>query len=181
MRHRKKIGPSKRVAKEVLDGILGNVARRQHLGIVVESGVAFAEFADKAWWDRVKITLKPRTAERWRGIVDNHLKPFFKGSLRAITSANIEGYMAQRLEAGANPQTANRELGVLKHMLRRAALWEYLGDNPAAAVKALKEPAGRTRFLTLRNRPPISCLRRIPLALPETLCLSRSQLRHASW
>jgi hypothetical protein len=32
VRHRKAIGPNKRVAKEVLDGILGNVARRQYLG-----------------------------------------------------------------------------------------------------------------------------------------------------
>lgn len=39
LRHRKKIGPDRRVAKEVLDGILGNVARRQHLGIIEESPI----------------------------------------------------------------------------------------------------------------------------------------------
>jgi hypothetical protein len=37
VRHRKKIGPSKRVAKEILDDTLGRVARRQHLGIIEES------------------------------------------------------------------------------------------------------------------------------------------------
>jgi hypothetical protein len=36
VRHRKKVAPDKRIAKEVLDGILGNVARRQHLGVRTE-------------------------------------------------------------------------------------------------------------------------------------------------
>ena len=48
------------VAKEVFDGILGNVARRQHLGIIDESAMSFAEFA-KEWKRRVEPTLKPRS------------------------------------------------------------------------------------------------------------------------
>jgi hypothetical protein len=50
MRRRKKIGPSKRVAQEVLDGILGNIARRQHLGVIEDSPISFADFAD-IWRD----------------------------------------------------------------------------------------------------------------------------------
>jgi hypothetical protein len=46
VRRRKKIGPSKRVAKEVLDGMLGRVARREYLGVIDDSPIAFAEFAN---------------------------------------------------------------------------------------------------------------------------------------
>jgi integrase len=167
VRRRKKIGPSKRVAREVLDGILGNVARRQHLGIVEESAISFADFA-KEWKRRVAPTLKPRSQERWFGIVEKHLKSAFSGTLRAITQSDAEAYMMRRLAEtkpdkartvngkeskgkrrvrGATPATVNRELTVVKHMLKRAVEWGYLGESRVAKVKQLKESPGRTRFL----------------------------------
>lgn len=63
VRRRKMIGPNKRVAKEVLDGILGNVARRLHLGVAEDSPISFADFA-KLWQERVSPTLKPRSQEQ---------------------------------------------------------------------------------------------------------------------
>jgi integrase len=152
----------------VLDGILGNVARRQHLGIIDESAISFEDFADE-WKSRVTPTLRPRSRERWFGIVEKHLKPAFPGTLRAVTHSDIEAYIAHRLKAPAdseqaaqgeseskprkrrprpaNPSTVNREVTVLKHMLRRAVEWGYLSENRAVKVKQLKESPGRTRFL----------------------------------
>src|SRR5277367_5594216 len=95
IRRRRKIGPSKRVAKEVLDGLLGNVARRVHLGVIEDSAVSFAEFA-KIWRERVTPTLKPRSRERWFGILDKYLVPAFPGTLRAITTTDAEAYLRQR-------------------------------------------------------------------------------------
>jgi integrase len=40
---------------------------------------------------------------------------------------------------------------VLKHMLKRAVLWEYLTLNPVANIKAQREPDGRTRYLSLEE------------------------------
>jgi integrase len=158
VRHRKKVGPNKRVAKEVLDGILGNVARRQHLGVIEDSAISFADFAE-VWWKRVAHTLKPRSQERWRGILDGHLKPSFPGALRAISAGGAAAYVARRVEHGAQPSTVNREMTVLKHMMRRAVEWEYVSSNPfldsqgrpLAGLKALREPSGRTRFLSLEE------------------------------
>jgi len=150
VRRRNKIGPSKRVAREVLDGLLGNVARRQHLGIIDDSAISFADFA-KVWWGRVAPSLKPNTQVRWKGIREKHLEPAFPGSLRGITAAAAEGYIAKRLEAGATPSTVNREMAVLKHVLKRAVLWEYLTLNPLSNLKAQKEPDGRTRYLSLEE------------------------------
>ncbi len=144
------IGPSKRVAKEVLDGILGSVARRQHLGVIQDSAISFADFTD-TWQERVAPALKPRSRERWFGIVEKHLKAAFPGALRAITAGSVESYIARRLDQGAQPATINREVTVIKHILRRAVVWEYLSANPAAGIKALKEPSGRTRFLNLEE------------------------------
>lgn len=157
-RRRKKIGPSKRIAREVLDGLLGQVARRQHLGVIEDSAISFADFA-KVWCERALSPLKPRTQERWRGIVDGHLKAAFPGALRGITAALAEAYVAKRIEQGGQPSTINREMTVLKHMMRRAVEWEYLSRNafldaqgrPLAGLRALREPSGRTRFLSVEE------------------------------
>ncbi len=151
IRHRKKVAPHKRVAQEILDGILGNVARRLHLGIIEESPISFAEFANKVWWERIKHTLKPRTRERWEGIIEQHLKPAFPGALRAITKAQAESYIGKRIESGAAASTVNREMTVLKHILSRSALWEYLSVNQLSGLKPLREPSGRTRFLSVEE------------------------------
>jgi integrase len=155
-RHRKLIGPSKRIAEEVLHDVLGKIARRQHLGVIEDSKISFAEFAD-VWWKRIAHTLKPRTQERWSGIVAKHLKPAFPGSLRAVNQSDAERYIGRRIEQKAAPATVNREMTVLKHIIHRAVGWEYLSRNPfrdaqgetVQGLRPLREPSGRTRFLSL--------------------------------
>ncbi len=155
IRRRRKVGPTKRVAREILDGILGNVARRQHLGVIEDSPISLSDFA-QVWWTRIAHTLKPRTRERWLGITGKHLKPTFSGALRSLTAADAEAYVARRIQQGAKPSTVNREMTVLKHMLRRAVTWEYLSRNPfldaqgeaVQGLKPLREPPGRGRFLS---------------------------------
>ena len=81
VRRRRKIGPNKRVAKEVLDGMLGSVARREHLGVIDDSPITFADFSN-IWFERIAHTLKPTSQERFRGALEKHLKPAFPGQLR---------------------------------------------------------------------------------------------------
>ena len=45
IRHRKKVGTDKRIAREVLDDILGRVARRLHLGVIEDSKISFGDFS----------------------------------------------------------------------------------------------------------------------------------------
>jgi len=110
VRHRKKIG-AKRIAKEVLNGILGNVARRQHLGIIEESPILFAAFAKE--WPRFQS--RGNSALAFSGTISN---------LRSINRAAVEGYVAERLAGGPNRQTVDRELSVLRHIVKRALRWD---------------------------------------------------------
>ena len=146
IRHRKKVGNDKRIAKEVLNDILGKVARRVHLGVVEESKISFADFT-KIWMDRVFPTLSPQTVKRWEGIIEDHLKPAFPGLLRSILPSQVEAYRTKRLEAGRTPSTLNIEITVLKHLFTRAVVWEYITNNLMKGVKKMKEPPGRTRWL----------------------------------
>jgi integrase len=158
IRRRQKIGPVKRVAQEVLNDVLAKVTRQERLGVVTESSIPFAEFA-KEWLSSLRSDLKPRTIERRRGIVTGHLVPYFRGALKAIKSDSAEAYIAQRVAAGAAPSTVNREMTVLKQLMRRAVSRRYLARNPfrddqgtlADSLRPLKEPPGRTRYLALEE------------------------------
>jgi integrase len=151
-RRRTKVGPNKRIAEEALNATLTKIARQEWVGVIEESKIGFSDFT-KIWSDRILPTLRPKTAARWSGIVKNHLKPFFTGALRAIELGAIEKYTAARLEAGATPASTNREIGVLRHLLKRACVWKdendapYLKHYPLEEWKPLQEPSGRTRFL----------------------------------
>jgi integrase len=80
-----------------------------------------------------------------------NLKQAFPGALRAIARAQAESHVSQRIQQGAAASTVNREMTVLKHMLSRAFRWEHLGANRVDGLKPLREPSGRTRFLSLEE------------------------------
>ena len=147
IRHRKKVGTDKRIAREVLDDILGRVARRLHLGVIEDSKISFGDFS-RIWQERVFPTLAENTKKRWKVVLDTHLKKAFSGALRTITLDQVEAYQRQRLEADVSTYTVNKEVMVLKHILNKAVTWEYLAANPIKGVKKFKEPPGRTRYLT---------------------------------
>ena len=158
IRRRQKIGPVKRVAQEVLNNVLSKVTREEKLGVVTESTMTFAAYA-KEWLATLRPDLKPRTVERWRGIVEQHLVPHFKCALKTINAEGAERYMAARVHAGAAPSTINREMTVLKQMMRRAVSKKYLTTNRfrdaqgtlTDSLRPLKEPPGRTRYLSLEE------------------------------
>jgi site-specific recombinase XerD len=136
----------KRVATETLNDKLTKVAKREHLGVLDDTGMPFAEFAD-LWLKRVSPTLRSRTHAYWNDIVEKHLKPEFTGPLRSLTLASVEAYAARRVDGSAAPATVNNALTVLRHLMRRAVAWEYLGRNPLEKLQLLRELPGRTRFL----------------------------------
>jgi integrase len=68
-------------------------------------------------------------------------------TLRQISAFDIERHKRTRTEQGARVQ-ANREVSVLKNLINKAKAWGlFEGENPACAVKLLKEPKRRLRFL----------------------------------
>ena len=73
--------------------------------------------------------------------------------MRSVGVPQVQGAK----EIAPAPSTINREVTVLKHMVRSAVAWEYLSRNPFLdsrggllyGLKALRGPGGRTRFLSL--------------------------------
>ncbi|TKJ43714.1 hypothetical protein CEE36_03235 [candidate division TA06 bacterium B3_TA06] len=64
----------------------------------------------------------------------------------------IERYKEVWIE-NVKSASVNRELALLRHMLRKAIDWDYLRkENPASRVKQFKEPSGRVRYLSFEER-----------------------------
>ena len=148
-RKRKKIGPSKKLALQVLKDVQTKIAKSEYLGIYEEKKIRFNIYAEQ-YLNYSKVNKAPSTYERHDKNNIAHLKSFFNDMyIFEITPQLIEKYKAIRLEKVA-PATVNRELANLKHMFTKAIEWEYVKTNPVKKVKSLKEPPGRLRYL----KPP---------------------------
>jgi len=90
--------------------------------------------------------LKSRRRDR---ISANHFLNYFKKKvLLSISPAEVEDYIAERRKAGISNSTINRELACLSRMFTLAIKWGEARKNPVSDVDFLKEPPGRTRFLS---------------------------------
>jgi integrase len=93
-----------------------------------------------------KARLTPRAYVREEGIVEKHLSGFFSGRIAAFRRVDIQRYVTKR-GAEVSAHSVQKELNVLKHLLRLAVEWELIPVNPAQGVKSPKVPAGRVRYL----------------------------------
>jgi integrase len=151
-RRRKKIGTSKKFAKNVLCKIRGEMAEGKFLDVVKKERIKFEDFALQYLNDHSKQRKKSWITDSYH---INDLIEFFKGKLLfEITALDIERFIKERLQKTIGetkktitPSTVNRQLGTLRGMLNKAVVWGKLKSNPMKSVQFLKEPTGRTRFL----------------------------------
>ncbi len=143
-RKREKIGPSKKLAENVLSKRKVEIAEGKFLDIVKKEKIKFEDFAK----EYLNVHSKPNK-KSWK--MDSYhleeLKKHFKGKyLYAITANDIERFKVKRLEK-VSPSTVNRQLGILRGMFNKAIVWGKLHESPMKSVRLLKEPKGRLRFL----------------------------------
>lgn len=108
----------------------------------------FRDLAEKYLLEwTVKKTL--RSQERDKGIFKIHLIPIFGNMLIAdIGPKHISHYKQKRKEKGANSDTINKELGLMKASFNVAIReWEWINSNPVSKVRMEKTGQGRVRFL----------------------------------
>lgn len=120
--------------------------RTRTLGFAPPGHETFAAAAD-LYLTFQKQQIGAANYERERGIVEDHLKPFFAGKLADVRRATVSRYVTVRC-AEASGATVLKELNVLKYLFRLSVeQWEYIPVNPAQGVKPPKPAAGRLRYL----------------------------------
>ncbi len=149
-RRREKIGPSKKLAKEVLQKRKVQIAENRFLDVKKNQKIRFEDFAQ----DFIVSYSKPNKRSWWRdaGIV-KLLSGFYGGKyLHEIDVKSIEEYKTLRAKV-VKPATVNKELACLKCMLNRAVDWGKLDLNPASRVKLMRENNKRLRYLEKEEIP----------------------------
>lgn len=144
-RHRKSWGPiSKTMAKEK-EGLWRADIRK---GIIKKSRkIRFETLAEK-YEKFAELNKKPSTARRNKSSL-NMLRPHFKGKLiGSINSWMAEKYKSDRIKGGSKPATVNRDIDVLRNMMKKAVEWGCLYVNPLVGVKHLKENNEKMWVLT---------------------------------
>src|SRR5205085_7438741 len=145
-RHRRKTdAQSTEQARKALSGELVKVEQAKVVGFTPPGEETFAAVAQK-FLTYQKARLTPRAYEREQGIIEVHLIPFFACKLSAIRRVDIQRYVTKR-SGIVSAHSVQKELNVIKHLLRLAVEWEIIPYHPAQGIKSPKVPAGRVRYL----------------------------------
>lgn len=155
VRKRERVGFSKRAAQEALESRSTDIRREKFDGIFPEPSYTLAEIRDQ-YLKFSETTKSPGTYERDQGIIDRLLIPFFgPTSLHQITPHQVEDYRSRRAADGIAPATINKEVQLLKHIVKKAVEWGKIRTNQIANIKPLKTPPGRVCYLRLEQIPKL--------------------------
>jgi integrase len=148
-RRRKAIGPYKEMAEFALKDIEVRIAKKR-AGLPVYKKLT--EWHEE-FNDYIKAHLKPRSAERYREVIDSFVS-FLAGAypkvayLQDITPDKIDRYKLIRLEKIVKT-TVNHELTILRRFFNLAIDRDYIPNNPANKVDFLRiTDRRRPRFLS---------------------------------
>jgi len=144
-RYKRRIGPNKKLAEQVLMDIEVKKAKGDYLGIHEAKKILFSDCLSE-YLEWAQVNKAPNTYVMNRYYADR-LREAFTGYLSTLTAKQVENYKVKR-RASVGSATVNRELALIKHMCTKAMEWGYLKANPLRSVKLLKEPPGRLRYLT---------------------------------
>lgn len=93
------------------------------------------------WLADVATTIKPRTLDYYRSVVDTHLAPRMGGhTLAGLRAAHIADYRKAALADGAAPRSVSHHLAVLRAALAQAERWGLVQRNEAKLVKGPRIP-----------------------------------------
>jgi len=147
-RIRETIGPNKQLAQTVLRKREVQVAENRFLDVRRFPKIRFEDMSRE--YLEVHSKTNKRSYVRDVAIV-KHLDEFFAGkNLDEISPADVEKYKRHRL-AKVSKSTVNRELACFKHIFKKANEWGKTDRDPTRAVRLLKTPPPRIRYLEVEE------------------------------
>jgi integrase len=149
------------------------------------SRMSVGEFLDQ-WLGQTAGGLTARTRERYRSIIDRHLKPALgRIALAKLTPLHLQAYYTEALKNGRtdgtgalSPATVLKHHHILHRALRQAVRWQLIARNPADAVEPPR--ALRTEMRALDSAQTAALLAAAAdtrLAMPILLAVSSGMRR----
>jgi integrase len=147
---RKSRGFTREMAKDALRARLGEIAQGRFNLEKARKAHPFEELVDRY----LKHAESYKASFKREKYAIEGLRDYFGTAthLSNITTWTVEKWKRTRAKQ-VQPSTVNRELTILKHMLKMAVRWELTSVNPAAAVSPFPIQEGRIRFLSEDELP----------------------------
>ena len=108
-----------------------------------------SEYLQQWLQDYVAVSVRPRTAEGYRGIVGHLEEGLGKVNLSKLNARQIQRYYSSMLEKGYSAQTVHHHHRVLSQGLSQAVEWDMLSQNVATRVTPPKRKKPELKFLTV--------------------------------
>ncbi len=142
----KAVSPRKKDAEKYLD----TVQAQLHAGLYREiEDITFGAFAKRWLADYAAVNVKASTLATYTSRVNGpYRRAFGAKKLSAITTGDVQRYLAEQSGAGLSPATLRAHLVLLRKMFSDAELWGHLSRNPATGIKAPRVPHVEMDFLT---------------------------------
>ena len=112
------------------------------------AGPTVAQFLEN-WLSSVKSSLRIRSFERYKSIVEKHLTPDLgRMKLDRLTPAHIQAMLDAKLASGLAPRTVQAMRIVLAAALKQGMRWQMVAWNVAGLVDGPKVPYREMRVLS---------------------------------
>ena len=137
-RKKKRVGPTKadkRRAEAIAEKVNASIALGQYRPAVREKRPLPCDQHLRNWIETYGPTMKATSETSARGLISNHLIPFFQSKdLREITEADLLQFAKERVEAGLSPKTIKNALSVLRRVFNLAHREGLVSRNPASGI-----------------------------------------------
>lgn len=143
-RKRTKLAPISMAEREVKK-IAAEFLRPLNQGLVtVGSAIAFGEYVDTVYTTTLLPLMAKATQGRYRGIVENYLKPAFgKSSLRDMTPLTLQRYFTGMVNSNLSYESKDKIRDVVSSVLNSAKKYGLLVTNPAEGLRLPRDKRGR--------------------------------------
>ncbi len=127
-------------SRKEVHAALTKALRDRQQGLPISSGVGqrLGSYLTR-WLEHVKPSIRPRTYERFEGIVRLHVTPDLgKIRLERLTPEHVQQLLNRKLAAGLSAQSVRHIRTILGIALKRAVKWNLVGRNAAALTDGPK-------------------------------------------
>jgi len=104
--------------------------------VTIGSATMFDDFVETEYITTVLPLMAKSTQDRYRGVINNHLKPVFGGlCLRDLTPLTVQRYFSQMATSPLAHESRDKIRDVLSGILGSAVHFQLLVKNPVEGVK----------------------------------------------
>ncbi|MES1047197.1 site-specific integrase [Heyndrickxia oleronia] len=135
---RKKIerkgGSTKKEAQIALRNAIAEFEQKGNT--ILESNISASDYLDYWFKNYVLINCKYNTQQYYRGIIDNHIKPYFGSyKLKQISSKSLQEFLNKKFLDGFSKSSISNFNGVLQKAFRMAVdPYNFIKKNPASSI-----------------------------------------------